>query len=211
MNDQRRIAFRPCTAADVDAAVPLILSSGPESFAYAFCDRHPEQARQFLRRAYLDGSSAFGYRQHVALLVDGDIAGIGAVAYSRDNTRFTVAALRMILQAYHPLAAIRTIVRGLRVERIMKPPRAAAGVLYHIAVDEKHRGRGLGQTLVEYLTDRVRESGKVVAALDVAENNPNARRLYTRLDFDAVVTRRSHLSSDYGSVADHTYMEKNLA
>ena len=44
--------FRPCRPGDIDAALPLIISSGPEAFGYVFNDQREDQLAAFLRRAF---------------------------------------------------------------------------------------------------------------------------------------------------------------
>ena len=40
--------FRPCRPGDIDAALPLIISSGPEAFGYVFNDQREDQLAAFL-------------------------------------------------------------------------------------------------------------------------------------------------------------------
>ena len=51
------------------------------------------------------------------------------------------------------------------------------------------RGRGLGTRLLEALCDHVRANGGRALRLAVAQQHPEARRLYDRLGFQYVVTR----------------------
>ncbi|WP_295803654.1 GNAT family N-acetyltransferase [uncultured Microbulbifer sp.] len=202
--------FRPCRAQDADIAVPLIYSSGPAAFDYAFCDNDAQQARDFLRHAFVRGDSEFGYRQHTAAVIDGEVVAVGALRNSTQNLRFTVAAFRDIVRFYSPLAAVRTVARGLRTEMVISPPKAGAAVIYHLGVAEEYRGRGIGGALIAELLRSARQHKFPVAALDVAETNPRAKDLYQRLGFTAQRTRKSTLQSPFGRVVDHTYMELPL-
>ncbi|MBB5211211.1 GNAT family N-acetyltransferase [Microbulbifer hydrolyticus] len=205
------LSFRPCRAQDADAAVPLIYSSGPGAFDYVFCDRSKQQARDFLHHAFVRGDSEFGYRQHIAAVIDGEVVAVGAVRNSNQNLRFTIAALRDIVRFYSPLAAARVVVRGLRTEMVISPPKKDAGVIYHLGVAEAIRGRGIGGALMAELLRRVQQHEFSVAALDVAATNPRAKALYERLGFTAQRTTQSSLRSAFGQVVDHTYMELPLA
>ncbi|WP_346836937.1 GNAT family N-acetyltransferase [Microbulbifer sp. SAOS-129_SWC] len=204
------LTFRPCEPRDVDAAVPLIYSSGPAAFDYAFCDSAAGQAREFLHSAFVRNSSEFSYQQHTAAIADGRLVGIGAVRNATQNLRFTGAALGRILAFYSPLAALRTVTRGLRTEQVIKPPASGVGILYHLGVAPEYRGRGIGRQLVDQLLQRIHTQQLPVAALDVAESNPRARALYEQLGFSARTLRRGTLTSAFGRVADHTYMELPL-
>ena len=204
------ITFRPCRPEDADMAVPLIYSSGPAAFDYVFCDRAPDQALAFLKAAFIRGTSEFGYPQHTAALHNGRLVGVGAVRTARQNTEFTLAALRAICAFYPPLAAARIIWRGLKTEQIIRPPQVGVGVVYHLGVDTEFRGRGIGRRLLDHLLDKVRAQKATTAALDVAATNPRAKALYERQGFVARQTRAGALESRYGRVVDHTYMTQEL-
>jgi ribosomal protein S18 acetylase RimI-like enzyme len=201
------IVFRPSQPQDVEHAVPLIYSSGPAAFDYVFSDRRPGQSVDFLRSAFVWGNSEFGYRQHTAVVLDGEVVGIGAIRYSHQNFRFTIAAVSAILRFYGPLAGIRTIRRGLRIEQIIQPPKRGVGILYHLGVAPEHRSKGIGSQLVHHFLDEIRSKEVSVAALDVAVTNPRAQALYEREGFAAVITHTSELRSMFGFVVDHVYME----
>ncbi|WP_193161109.1 GNAT family N-acetyltransferase [Microbulbifer hainanensis] len=204
------ITFRPCTPADADAAIPLIYSSGPAAFDYAFCDRHQQEAKAFLHRAFVRGVSEFGYRQHIAAILDDRLVGIGAVRFAEQNLPFTFAALRDIVTFYSPLAAARTVIRGLKTEQVIHPPRRGVGIVYHLGVAPECRSRGIGRQLVAYLIQEMRKRKLPTAALDVAATNPRALALYGDLGFTPCKTRVGNLCSTFGRVVDHTYMEYAL-
>ncbi len=128
------IAFRPCQPSDVDAAVPLIYSSGPAAFDYVFCDRSAEQSLAFLRQTFVRGKSEFGYQQHTAVLQANRVVGIGAVRTADQNWGFTLAAATEIMRFYGVAGGLRTIRRGLKIEQVIQPPKGKVGILYHLAV-----------------------------------------------------------------------------
>ncbi|WP_105102231.1 GNAT family N-acetyltransferase [Microbulbifer pacificus] len=204
------IGFRPCRAQDVDTAVPLIYSSGPAAFDYVFCDGEKQQAQEFLRYAFVRGNSEFGYRQHIAAVIDDQVVAVGAVRRSNQNLPFTLSAFMDIVRFYSPFAAARTVARGLRTEMVISPPKAGIGVIYHLGVAESRRGQGIGRALIAELTENIQQQSLPVAALDVAETNPRAKELYLRLGFIAKRTKHSSLQSKFGRVTDHTYMEINF-
>ena len=52
--------------------------------------------------------------------------------------------------------------------------------LQAVAVDDQHRGAGIGSTLLDYSEDRARVAGCTRIVLDAMEKNAGARRLYER-------------------------------
>ncbi len=201
-------AFRPAAPSDVDAAVPLIYSSGPDAFDFVFDNPGRASAQDFLRLAFLDGAGEFGYRNHVVATDNGSVVGIGAGWGAGRNLEFTLAAARQILQCYG-LAAAGVIVRGLRTEAVIQPP--AKGCLYiaHLGVGGSHQSKGIGSALIEYLIE-TNGGERTRASLDVALTNPRGQALYERLGFSVVRERRSTLGNSRGFVPGMRYMELDI-
>lgn len=202
--------FRPASAADADAAVPLIYSSGPAAFDFTFTVPGRRTATAFLRQAFLDGRGEFGFRNHVVGVVDGRVVAAGAAWSGASTPAFALAAARQILHCYGLRAGAGVIVRGLRVESVIQPPRRDCWYVAHLGVAPELRSRGLGEALVSHLLEAGRRRGMPVAALDVAVTNPRAHALYERLGFVVTRERRSRLANDHATVADHRRMEMTL-
>ena len=202
------ISFRPATPEDVEAAVPLIYSSGPAAFDFVFAQDRPTGAQDFLRHAFRQGSGEFGWRNHVAGVAEGRVVAIGAGWDGRQSIAFTLAAARQIFGFFGPIKAWGVIIRGLKVESVIRP--AGAGEFYvgHLGVDPAMRSRGLGAKLMTYLLALATACPKAV--LDVDAGNPRAQALYERLGFVVTATRVSKLHSRYDCVGDHRRMEKPL-
>ena len=61
--------------------------------------------------------------------------------------------------------------------------RGPAGVLYDIVVDPAHRGRGVGQALLEATLVELKSRGAPRVVLSTAERNAPAQRLFARAGF----------------------------
>lgn len=203
--------FRYCQPGDIDAALPLIISSGPEAFAYAFNDRNSDQLDAFLRRAFATGGNEFSAEQHLALEENGEIVALGALRFAAQTPRFTAQAMTLILRHYRPPAALRTAWRGLRTEAVIKPPPRGVAFIYQLAVRPDQQGRGHGRRLVAELLRRAQQQGYRRAGLNVSEENPRAQALYEQLGFRVVQQYHSALRSDFGHVPGQRYMELALA
>jgi len=204
--DPAALSFRAATPADVDDAVPLIYSSGPAAFDYVFDIGSTRGAQQFLRFAYLKGGGEFGWRAHRVAEMHGQVAAAGAAFDGRATLRFTIANALQILQFYGPIRAWGVLIRGLRVETIIRPPRAEEYYLCHVGVREEWRGRGIGTGFLRYLLQGLNADRHRCATLDVAATNPRARLLYERLGFVINARRPSALQGRLGRVADHYRM-----
>jgi len=202
------ISFRPAAPEDVEAAVPLIYSSGPAAFDFVFSHGRPSGAQDFLSHAFRQGGGEFGWRNHVAGVVAGRVVAIGAGWDGRHSVAFTLAAARQIFGFFGPLKAWGVILRGLKVESVIRPAGAGEFYIGHLGVDPALRSRGFGAKLTAHVLALAQACPKAV--LDVAVGNPRAQALYERLGFVVTATRVSKLHSRYGSVGDHRRMEKPL-
>ena len=203
--------FRPARASDADAAVPLILSSGPAAFSYVFDVPGRGDAGPFLRRAFAHGGGEFGWRNHVVGELDGRVVAAGAAWSGRATPRFARAALGQVVSHYGVVAGTGVAVRGLRVETIVRPPARDVWYVAHLGVPAELRGRGIGVSLVRYLLELGQSQGYARTELDVAFTNPAAERLYRRLGYEVVAERASSLANDRATVPGHRRMAAAIA
>lgn len=202
-----KLFFRPAAATDVDAAVPLIHSSGPAAFDYVFSVPGAGDAAAFLKRAFVDGAGEFGWRNHVVGVIDDAVVAVGAGYGGKSKWPFTLAAARQILSHYGVGHAVGVITRGLRVESIIPPPSGAMHYLGHLGVSPQRQGQGIGSALVRHLLKVVVLDSQSGVTLDVATTNDKAQQLYERLGFEVVGERRSRLANAQAVVPDHRRMQ----
>jgi ribosomal protein S18 acetylase RimI-like enzyme len=207
-SEDAALTFRAAAAADVADAVPLIYSSGPAAFDYVFDTGGARRAQDFLRFAFLKGGGEFGWRVHRIAEFGGGVAAAGAAFDGRAVLRFTLANALQILQFFGPIRAWRVMVRGLRVEAIIRPPRAEEYYVCHVGVRDDLRGHGIGTRFMRDLLQGVDAQRHRCAALDVAVTNPRARSLYEKLGFVIDALRTSSLQNRLGRVPDHYRMSR---
>ena len=65
--------------------------------------------------------------------------------------------------------------------------REAAGFIHDVVVADTHRGRGIGEALVQRASDWLREHGAPRVLLWTAQRNVAAQRLFLRLGFRATM------------------------
>lgn len=198
------IHFRAATPKDVDAAVPLIFSSGPGAFNYIFSPK-PNQALEFLRYTFQDGAGELGYKNHIVGELDGKVIAAGTAFDGESTLNFFLAAARQIA-SFYGLAALPVMQHGLQVESIIQPPKGRLHYIAHLGVDSSLQSKGIGSKLVEYLMEQGRKAGKSQAALDVSVLNPRAQALYERLGFKLTGQRESKLTG----VPSHNRLERAL-
>lgn len=203
------ISFRPCSADDVELAVPLIYSSGPGAFRYVFSQHRHEQAVEFLHMAFQSGRGEFGYHRHLAVMRDDRLVGIGALLQHRQRLDDFRGVVTQIIKFYR-LNCWRVMVRGIISQQVIQPPKKNIGFIANLGIAPACRGQGIGTLLIAQLLQRARDAGYSKAGLDVAASNPEAQKLYAALGFCVKQQRHSSARSAFGKLCDHYYMEKQI-
>ena len=194
------LTFRRATPADAEAAVPLMYRSGPAAFDHVFAGEGRD-AQGFLRAAFRAGRGLFACQRHWLGEVAGKVVVAGTAFGGGAALGDSVAVARQMLGHYR-LRAAGPIWRGLQVERVIAPPPRGVWYLAHLGVAPDAVGQGIGSAFIDHLLAQGRAAGFGQAALDVADDNPRARRLYERLGFALAKTRTSRIPG----VADHHFM-----
>lgn len=199
------IKLRQCTPDDLEQAIPLIYSSGPDAFEYVFKNDRVT-AQDFLRYAFCRKGGTFSYDNHHALIENEKLLGIGAVYAHTQVNAFTLKDASSILQFYKH-RAFPIVVRGLRTEQIILPPQKNEILLANLGVDPQNRGRGLGTKMIELLMEVANKKESTYFVLDVSEENPRAKDLYERLNFKISNFTPSTLRNKFSYVPNHYRME----
>ena len=189
--------FRHADARDVDAAVPLIHSSGPQAFDYGFqcCGK---SSHDFLRFAFTDGNGFLGYKNHTVATLDGQVMGIMATYNLSTYVRLTLGHLYQLWRFYPASSLIDLTTRGTHLQSIMPPPNQTTHYVAHFGVVEAMRGKGIGRSLLAYHHKKAKVLGRTIYALDVSAENPRAQALYEHFGFS--VTAENEFSGPRGTV-----------
>lgn len=204
------ITIHPAQPDDVETAVPLIYSSGPDTFEFVFGHKNKGGACNFLKMAFIDGRGEFGYKNHIVVVQNGRIVGIGSAFSGQQMNSFTIRAAIQILRFYGPVAGTKIMRQGLQVEKVIQPPKGKLHYIAHLGVTPEYRGQGIGTQLIAWLLENGRQQKRTTASIDVSVENPKALALYKRLGFVQQVERTSSLKNDLGHVANHIYLERPL-
>ncbi len=204
------ITIRPARPEDAELLAPLVYSSGPAAFDYVFKHRTDVDAIEFLTRSLKTPDGEFGYDCHWAVELAGEVVGAGAGFTGEHPVGYMISALKRILGTYGLVAGSGVIVRGLRMESMVKPPKGAEYCVAHLGIRPDFRGKGLGDRLIRHLLDQARSRKSPVAVLDVSVENPRAQALYERLGFVVTAERPSKLVNSTARVPHHRRMDLKL-
>lgn len=201
------LKYRSCQPSDVNEAIPLMYSAGPESYRYVFSVDYQDQAIDFLRYAFVKGQGEFGYNDHRVALHNNTIVGLVGRRSSTQNLAYTFAAAKQIFGFYGLVTGLKVIVRGLRFEAIVAPPPKGRVSLHNLGVTPASRGKGYGKKIIEHFIASEKKGKNTYVCLDVAATNPRAKLLYQRLGFVVKQQRQGKLKNKYGRGVDHEMME----
>lgn len=194
--------------ADEDIAVPLIYSSGPQTFDYLFCVDSEEQSLEFLRSAYRNPKGQFSHTQHTVITEDDQVVGCGRLYDNAGAMSQLLSSLKQIVAFYGLLKSTEVIHRGLQVEQVIESPQPGIAYISNLGVHPQ--GKGLGSRLLQHFIERAQSEDFEKVALDVADSNPQARALYQRIGFVDQHHNAANDRREWGHLEGHTYMEKQL-
>ena len=201
---QPNLKLIPSKPEDVDKAVKYIYSSGPAAFEYVFQNANVK-AKDILRYAFIREGGEFSYDNHYSLFYNDELVGIGSAFDAKKSSQFTTADALKILK-YYRLNSIPIMMRGLKIEKIIKFPKSGEVALAHLGIESELRGKGLGTFLIKELMN-LYDNEQVTFVLDVSEENPKAQSLYEKLGFRITSKNESNLKNKYSYVANHYRME----
>ena len=192
------IELRPCIPSDVDAAVPLIYSSGPTAFDYVF-KTGSRTAQEFLKHAFQRKGGEFSFDNHHAILTNNQLIGVGS-AFSANKARTFMFKDFLNIVRFYKFGAPSVLIRGLKIEQVLKLPTKNEICLAHLGVREDKRSMGFGQKLIQYLMAEEKKNASNYFVLDVAEENPKAKKLYERMGFKVDKMVKGGLKTKFGYV-----------
>lgn len=175
--DDARVLLRAARPSVEDALV----------FARLFDEAQEGKYRRILGRgwdrmvahAFLCPDNELAHEYATFAEVDGAVVGMGSGYTSADLARFTGEPLETAAGGRrYRLVVVRRL--GRRVSRFMNTVFDGDFYVRAIAVDEAHRGRGIGTTILRSLEETALRSGSKRLTLDVYAKNRDARRLYER-------------------------------
>lgn len=129
--------------------------------------------------AYLIPAHDLSYENVVFAERGGSIAGTASAYSAAQHRQSTEAPLRKAAGIH----VVRMIVLGALANGLLgfiDDVPDGDFYLQAVAVDEVHRGAGIGSRLIDHAEDRALAAGCSRFVLDVAESNDGARRLYER-------------------------------
>jgi ribosomal protein S18 acetylase RimI-like enzyme len=149
---------------------------------------------------------AFDLDRCLIAFCDGHPAGVVGLVEGRARALDFPFAL---LRGHFGLVRSALYVLLLGIRKLSRPP-AHELVFEALAVSPPDRSRGIGTRLVEEVEAYARERGYRSVGLEVTDTNAPAIRLYRRLGYSVVRTRRYPFVDSRAGFAGNHYMRKSI-
>ncbi|MEE1944711.1 GNAT family N-acetyltransferase [Pedobacter sp. KR3-3] len=167
--------IRQATLADAKAIATLTVAAMPD-LAMQFCaSNHIDDAIRLLEHFIALEGNQYSYHNALVYVADGEIAGSISGYDGAQIKQLRQPFFAYLQENYHP--------NGFEMEY-----ESELGEYYldTISVSPLHQGKGIGKSLIKAALQHAKALGHSKAGLLVDEENPDARRLYEKLGFEAI-------------------------
>ena len=201
------VDIRPARPDDKGPLADIMYSAGREMYDFAFSNGSGA-AQAFIQFEFLAGGGFCGFRNLTVLVEDDQVVGTACFFDRRIYDRLSRGAVGNVFRFYGILGALPVLKRMAHLGSTMTRPEKGELYISNLGVRRDKRGRGMASALIETKCREARAAGYRKLALDVAENNPGALKLYRRLGFR--VTGHKVFSGDVAGFPDYDKMELAL-
>ncbi len=201
--------IRSAMPADVHDIAELIYSSGVE--LYDFVYRTPKHnALDYIRHEFLSGRGLCGHQNVTVAEKNGRVVATGCFYDGRAYPGLMAGSFANMLGYFGVTGIVPALWRANHVSSVMKPPKRDELYLANFGVAETERGTGIGSAMLEAKIAEARTLGYRVFALDVADTNPRAEKLYRRHGLEQVAYKQFSGKRDGIAVPNSRKMEMVL-
>ena len=163
----------------------LMYSSGIELYDFIF-KTSDKTAIDFIHYEFLSGQGFCGYPNVTVAVNDQRVVATGCFFDGKIFNNLVWGTVKNIFSFYGPIKAFSVLARTRHTSSVMRTPKKTEIYLSNFGVDPNLRGTGIGSKMIEHQRNIAEKDGYDTLSLDVADNNPRAESLYTRLGFTIV-------------------------
>jgi ribosomal protein S18 acetylase RimI-like enzyme len=136
---------------------------------------------QIIEKLVRIGQNNLGHEHFYVVTQDEQVIGI--LLYFEGNDHHKLGELKFLIKNLNLMDAIRFLLIDLKDSLILSDLKKSDFYLAGLSVDEEVRGEGVGGIILNKAINMARQRGCKRVVLDVALDNPGARRLYERTGF----------------------------
>jgi len=143
------------------------------------------RATEILATAFSKPNHDLSYEHTVFAECDGEVLGMTSGYTARQHRRASDKPLKQVAE-HSALRMAVTFFVASPVLRFLHTYADGDFYVQFLAVDERHREKGIGSRLLRALEDRARDSASTRLVIDVVNRNVVARRLYRHYGFTPI-------------------------
>ncbi len=198
------ISIRPMKKEDISLVSHLIFIS----FWQKMLPLHAlteEEALRLIEGLMFSDPRSMGYYSVATL--DDKVVGMIKLKEFEDKEDFIFNDHKMLLK----IGVVKLIKAGILLSAL--DTKVQKGHLYveMIAIDEGHRGQGIGSKLLEFATNRGKSRDNIrTISLHVIEKNVKAKALYERIGFRAIRSQWNSVVKGLGGIRKVYFMVKDI-
>ena len=196
--------IRLAQADDRGPLAEIMYSTGRELYDFAF-NLGDLTAQDYINFEYLAGGGFCGHRNLTVAVEENRVVGTVGLYDRQSFGRLSRGAIGNVVRFYGWVNALTVLRRMTHVGSILSKPDRGELYLSNLGVRRDRRGRGIGSALIDLKRKEARARGYRKLALDVADTNPGAEKLYRRIGFE--VTGKKVFTGARTGFPDYKKME----
>lgn len=170
---------------DAGKIAELIYSAGPEAYDFVYLTDKSD-ALEYIRFEYASGRGFCGYKNVTVTVNDGVVVGTGCFYSGKEYKSLALGTVLNMFKFFGPVKVWPVLLRAHHMDSVMKEPAKTELYLANFGVCPALRSTGIGSSLINAHIELAKTNGYKVFALDVADTNPKAEALYSRLGLEVV-------------------------
>lgn len=185
MEGNLEMEIRKARKTDSGKIAELIYSAGPELYDFIYLTEKTNPL-DYIRFEFESGRGLCGYKNVTVFVKDGVVVGTGCFYSGKEYKKLLAGTLMNMVQFFGPIKVLPALLRSNHASSVMKEPRHNELYLANFGVSPECRGTGIGSRMVQAQIDAAKDNGYRIFSLDVADTNPKAEALYSRLGLEIV-------------------------
>ncbi|MDX1695919.1 MAG: GNAT family N-acetyltransferase [Ketobacteraceae bacterium] len=199
-----RLEIRPARKTDQGPLAELMYSSGWDIYDYIHTRDGRNHSLDYIASEFKSGRGLCSWKLLTVAVLDGEVVGTGTF-YNREAYQAMPLQSLIALIGYYGVGFFPRLRRAMDTTKLVKPPEPGELYLANFGVVPHLRGAGVGSKLLKHKIEEARRQDYRTVALDVANHNPKAEALYSRLGF--AVTRSKAMQGRDGKEYSGKKME----
>ena len=179
------IEIRRARKNDTGNIAEFMYSSGPEIYDFVYKTTN-KTAVEFIQYEFNTGRGFCGFNNVTVAVKDGLVVATGCFYDGKAYKKLLVGTLFNMVIFYGLLGMWKVLERSGHAGSVMEEPKKDELYLSNFGVNPELRGAGVGSLMLKNKIEHAKNTGYAIFSLDVAETNPRAEALYSRLGMNVV-------------------------